>query len=50
LIKDKKIKIHIGDSMELKDAKQMHEKMRNRDTIGKLILKNTIGLDNNHGL
>jgi NADPH2:quinone reductase len=44
LIKNKKIKIIIGDSMELKDAKIMHEKMRNRDTLGKLILINSDGM------
>jgi NADPH2:quinone reductase len=38
LIKTKKIKITVGDKMELKDAKAMHEKMRNRDTIGKNVL------------
>jgi len=50
LIKDKKIKIFIGAIMDLKDAKEMHEKMRNRDTVGKLILKNNTGLDVDHGL
>jgi NADPH2:quinone reductase len=42
LIKEGKIKIIIGESMELKDAKIMHEKIRNRETFGKLILKNNI--------
>jgi len=40
LIKDKKIKIAIGDKMSLKDARIMHEKIRDRATIGKLILTN----------
>jgi len=38
LIKTKKLKIVIGDKMELKNAKLMHEKIRNRNTFGKLIL------------
>lgn len=42
LIKDKKIKITIGDKMSLRDAKLMHEKIRDRATIGKLILTNDI--------
>jgi NADPH2:quinone reductase len=42
LIKDKKIKIVIGDKMSLKDAKIMHEKIRDRLTLGKLILTNDI--------
>lgn len=40
LIKSKKIKIFIGDTMKLENAKLMHEKIRNRDTLGKLILTN----------
>ena len=40
LIKNKKIKIVIGEVMNLEDAKIMHEKIRNRETAGKLILKN----------
>lgn len=40
LIKNKKIKIIIGDTMYLSNAKEMHEKIRNRNTIGKLILIN----------
>lgn len=43
LIKNKKIKVIIGDVMKLEDAKLMHEKIRNRDTIGKLILFNNLG-------
>jgi NADPH2:quinone reductase len=39
LIKTQQLQIVIGDTMKLKDAKSMHEKMRNRDTIGKLILE-----------
>lgn len=42
LIKNKKIKIFIGDKMSLKDAKIMHEKIRDRLTLGKLILTNDI--------
>lgn len=42
LIKSKKIKIVIGDKMNLRDAKIMHEKIRDRLTIGKLILTNDI--------
>lgn len=42
LIKNKKIKIAIGDKMDLKDAKEMHEKIRSRSTIGKLILTNHV--------
>ena len=38
LIKTKKLKIVIGDKMELKNANLMHQKMKNRDTLGKLIL------------
>lgn len=38
LIKDKKLKIFVGDKMHLKDARAMHLKMRARNTIGKLIL------------
>jgi NADPH2:quinone reductase len=38
LIKTKKLKIVIGEKMELKNANLMHQKMRNRDTLGKLIL------------
>lgn len=40
LIKNKKIKIIIGEVMNLEDAKTMHEKIRNRETFGKLILRN----------
>ena len=42
LIKNKKIKIIIGDKMHLKDAKEMHERIRSRSTIGKLILTNHV--------
>jgi NADPH2:quinone reductase len=45
LIKNKKIKIVIGDKMNLSDAKAMHEKIRGRDTIGKLILVNEQEID-----
>ena len=38
LIKTKKLKVVIGDKMELKNANLMHQKMRNRDTLGKLML------------
>jgi NADPH2:quinone reductase len=41
LIKNKKIKIFVGEVMDLKDARVMHEKIRLRDTLGKLILKNS---------
>lgn len=44
LIKNKKIKIIIGESMLLENAKLMHEKIRSRNTFGKLILIN--GLNN----
>jgi NADPH:quinone reductase-like Zn-dependent oxidoreductase len=40
LIKNKKLKIFIGDIMTLENAKEMHEKIRRRDTLGKLILTN----------
>jgi NADPH2:quinone reductase len=42
LIKNKKIKIVIGEKMSLKDAKLMHEKIRSRSTCGKLILTNEV--------
>jgi NADPH2:quinone reductase len=42
LIKTKKIKIIIGEKMNLKNAKEMHEKIRSRSTYGKLILTNEI--------
>ncbi len=45
LIKDKKIKIIIGDVMSLENAKVMHEKIRSRDTFGKLILVNKMNAD-----
>lgn len=45
LIRDKKIKIIIGDVMSLENAKIMHEKIRRRDTFGKLVLVNTNNLD-----
>lgn len=38
LIKNKKIKIAIEDKMELKDARKVHEKIRARNTIGKIVL------------
>lgn len=50
LIRDKKLKIVIGDSMELKDARAMHEKMRSRNTLGKLILINSNNLGAQDGL
>jgi NADPH2:quinone reductase len=40
LIKNKKIKIVVGEVINLEDAKSMHEKIRNRETFGKLILIN----------
>lgn len=43
LIKNKKIKVVLGDTMSLKDAKLMHEKIRSRNTVGKLILINNLG-------
>lgn len=47
LIKNKKINIIIGEKMSLKDAKLMHQKIRNRDTLGKLILINNLGVNKN---
>ncbi len=38
LIKNKKLTIVVGDKMELKDAKQMHLKIRGRNTLGKVVL------------
>lgn len=38
LIKNKKLKITVGEKMELKDAKLMHLKMRRRNTFGKIVL------------
>ncbi len=39
-VKDKKINITIGEEMPFEKAKDMHIMMRNRNTYGKLILKN----------
>lgn len=42
LVKNKKIKVIVGETMSLKNAKDMHEKIRARSTMGKLILTNHI--------
>jgi NADPH2:quinone reductase len=50
LIKNKKIEIFIGEVMDLKDARTMHEKIRLRDTLGKLILKNNFNCEIKDGI
>ncbi|MEY3878984.1 MAG: hypothetical protein EB150_06210 [Nitrososphaeria archaeon] len=42
LIKNKKIKIIVGEKMNLEDARKMHEKIRSRSTYGKLLLINEL--------
>lgn len=42
LVKNKKIKIIVGEKMDLKEARAMHEKIRSRSTVGKLILINNM--------
>lgn len=50
LIKDKKIKIVVGEVMNLEDAKFMHEKIRSRETFGKLILINNFNKEVGNGI
>jgi NADPH:quinone reductase len=50
LIKNKKIKIVVGEIINLEDAKIMHEKIRNRETFGKLVLRNNFNNELKNGI
>ena len=50
LIKNKKIKIVVGEIINLEDAKIMHEKIRNRETFGKLVLRNNFNNEVKNGI